>query len=84
MYTPSSGGTTDYGAILFSQDLISTSFCATIGGEKALELRSSVIESWEVCSSISYISFGEYLQSSNTITKRSWDIQVVMGTTFTF
>ncbi len=84
MYTQSIGGTTDYGAVLFSQDMIFTAFCATIGGEMTLKQRSSGIESWEIYSNISYLAFGEYLQSSNTFTKKSWDMQIVMGTTVTF
>lgn len=84
MYTPSNGGTTDYGAVLFSQDMISTAFCATIGGEMTLKQRFPGIESWEIYSNISYLSLGEYLQSSNTFAKKSWDMQIVMGTTVTF
>ncbi len=84
MYTPSIGGTTDYGAVLFSQNMISTLFCATIAGEKNLELSPSGIESWKIYSSFSFLSFGEYIQSSHTFTPNSWDIQMVMGTTVTF
>lgn len=84
MYTPSIGGTTDYGAVLFSQNMISTAFCATLSGKKELELSLSGIERWEIYSSLSYLSFGEYLQSSHTFTLKSWDIQVVLGTSVTF
>ena len=84
MYTPSIGGTTDYGAVLFSQNMISTAFCATLSGKKELELSVSGIERWEIYSSLSYLSFGEYLQSSHTFTLKSWDIQVVLGTSVTF
>jgi hypothetical protein len=84
MYTPNIGGTTDYGAVLFSQNLISTAFSATLSGMKEIELSSNTIESWKIYSSLSYLSFGEYLQSSHTFTENSWDIQVVLGTSVTF
>jgi hypothetical protein len=84
MYTPNIGGTTDYGAVLFSQNLISTAFSATLSGMKEIELSSNTIESWKIYSSLSYLSFGEYLQSSHTFRENSWDIQVVLGTSVTF
>lgn len=84
MYTPATGGTTDYGAVLFSQDLISTTVCATVGGEASLPLHTAW---WETCSayaSLSYLLNGDYLHISNQYIYNSWDLQFVLGTTITF
>lgn len=84
MYTPSTGGSTGYGTEMFSQDTISTKFQATLGGELKLPIQASWFETWNVYASISYVGYGEYLQSSNEFASYDSDIQFVLGTTMTF
>lgn len=84
MYTLSTSGSTDYGTEMFSQDKISTMFQATIGGEYTLPIQTSWFETWNAYASISYVAYGDYLQSSKAFASYFSDIQFVLGTTLTF
>jgi len=80
MFTVLDDSFSEYGTTMFSDDVIHTSFIATLAG--ALDVGFST--AWQVYAQVSVLAKGSYLQSQQAFNPHAWDVQFVMGTTFSF
>ena len=80
MFTVLDDSSSEYGTTMFSDDVIHTSFIATLAG--ALDVGFST--AWQVYAQVSVLAKGSYLQSQQAFNPHTWDVQFVMGTTFSF
>jgi len=80
MFTVLDDSSSEYGTTMFSDDVIHTSFIATLAG--ALDV--GVSTAWQVYAQVSVLAKGSYLQSQQAFNPHAWDVQFVMGTTFSF
>ena len=80
MFTVLDDSSSEYGTTMFSDDVIHTSFIATLAG--ALDVGFST--AWQVYAQVSVLAKGSYLQIQQAFNPHAWDVQFVMGTTFSF
>ncbi len=84
MFTKLDDRSSDYGTRMFSEDLIHTSFIATLAGTLDVGHWISFGMDWQLYSQVSLIARGSYLQSLQVFNSHAWDVQLVMGTSYSF
>jgi hypothetical protein len=84
MFTELDDRSSGYGTTMFSEDVIHTSFIATLAGALDVGNLISFSTDWQVYSQVSLLARGSYLQSLQAFNSHAWDVQLVMGTSFSF
>jgi hypothetical protein len=84
MFTSLNDSASDYGTTMFSKDVIHTSLITTLAGAMNVGDLIAFSSDWRVYAQLSVLARGEYLQNSKDLSSHSWDVQLVMGTAFSF